>query len=307
MMNTSKSNKEFWSINGRDILYFPIEIPKGISVIQMLDDIFVKYNKLLAKVSNDNSNNINSVVKKDVSIICKDIIDSIKLFITGDIIRAFDKFSKMMEHYLNDLPYKYVETNKLFFRMRAEFDIKEKNQFYHLPSSMRSKCSSERYSIAGYPCFYIGYSKSDCFVEISKNGSMIGLSLKEEQSIPVLDLTFYEDQLNDRNIVSFVKTWPIIVACNLVFPRVDTVNAKFREEYIIPQMLTAYLRHNNKFKGICYYSVRNENLKCDGVDEDDYRNLVLFPDIKDREEYDTNLMDAFEWFTPFNVGERKDS
>lgn len=308
MLETSKAHKDYWSLNGRDILYFPIEIPKGISVIQMLEDIYEKYNKILAKVSrgDPNSYDIISEVEEYISRVCKDIIDSIKLFITGDIISAFNKFSELMEYCVNDLPYKNVESNMLFYRMRAEFDIKEKEQFYHLPSSMRSKCSSERYSIAGYPCFYIGYSKNDCFVEISPNGSMIGLSLKEEQNIPVLDLTFYEDQPNGRDIVSFVKALPIIMACNLVYPRADTINAKFREEYIIPQMLTAYLRHKNKFKGICYYSVRNESLNPYGRDENDFRNLVLFPNIESGKEHDDDLMDKFEWFMPFNVGERQE-
>lgn len=190
----------------------------------------------------------------------------------------------------------------MFYRMRTDFDIKNKEQFYHLPLSLRSKCASERYSIAGYPCLYIGYSKKDCYLEISPNGSMIGLSLKEEYDLQVLDMTFYEDQMKNRRCDDFIKVWPIIAACNLVLPKADTEKVKFREEYVIPQLLTAFLKHKNIYDGICYYSVRNETLNPQGIGEDDYRNLVLFPDFIGENEYDNSLLDKFEWFIPFNVG-----
>ena len=300
MLEEAIVNKEYWSLNGKNIMYLPYLIPQGISAIKMLDDIFSKYTKLLSRIMTD-SNLIDGISK-----ICSEIVDTMKMFLSGDIIAAFGLFSRMMdEEYGDTFPSKNVEHNILFYRMRSDFDLKEKEQFYHLPSSMRSKCASERYSIAGYPCFYIGYSKNDCFVEISPNGSMIGLSLSADYNIRVLDLTFYNSQNNGTISPTFIKAWPIIAACNLVYSKSVTTDAKFREEYVIPQFLTAYLKNKKKYDGICYYSVRNENLDTLGQNENDYRNLVLFPNLLDGGEHDEELMNKFIWYKPFNVGIRQ--
>lgn len=275
----------------------------------MLEDIYSKYWKLVREFFGKEVECYSIIDKGAIDAIqkiCKTIVDSIKLYLSGDIIKAYLKFSEVMVCCENNLPYKSVEHNVLFYRMRDKFDLVEKEQFFHLPVKMRSKCSSERYSIAGYPCFYLGYSKNDCFVEISRNGSMIGLSLNERYNMKVLDLTFYEEQMNKSSIENFIKVWPLIAACNLFFQRADTNGAKFREEYIVPQMLTTYLRHANTVDGICYYSVRNENLDTNGIGENDFRNLVLFPNISSAE-YDMDLMNKFDWYQPFNVGKRTDA
>ena len=129
MLEEAKENKEFWSLNGKDIMYLPFLIPQGISAIKMLDDIFSKYTKLLSRIMTD------SDMIDDISKICTDIVDTMKLFLSGDIIAAFDLFSRMMdEKYGDTFPSKNVEHNVLFYRMRRDFDLIEKEQFYHLPS-----------------------------------------------------------------------------------------------------------------------------------------------------------------------------
>lgn len=291
-------SKQFRIMNGKDVMSFPLLIPSGVSVLNFLDNVYRKYVELI-KDSKYESN------VEDIESICKKIKDVLKLHLTGEVVLAYNEFAKMMDDYIQYIPQKKVEYDILFYRMRTDFDVREKQDFYHLPLSLRSKCASERFSIAGYPCFYIGYSKNDCFVEISDNGSLIGLSLKKDKEIEVLDLTFFEEQKIGKNIIEFVKAWPIIASCYLVYPRVDTKESKFREEYIIPQMLTTYLKKTKKFEGICYYSVRNENLKPNGKGEEDYRNLVLFPHLDYQSDYDNALMDKFQWYTPFNVGERQ--
>ena len=210
-----------------------------------------------------------------------------------------------MDSYIKGFPNKDVENNIVFYRMRKELDLKEERQFYHLPKSMRYKCNSERFSIAGYPCFYVGYSKNDCYVEISKTGSMIGMSLNDDKSLKVFDLTFSEEQQSGDGLKDYLKAFPLIASCYVVTMNcVEADSAKFREEYVIPQMLTSYLKNKGKYDGICYYSVRNENLDTLGRDENDYRNLVLFTDLSSSnasDDYDMELMKKFHWYKPFNV------
>lgn len=292
LRSLASENPCYWTLNGKDVLWLPVQVPHGVSVLDMLNDLFSKYKNLI--------NNYNNFEKKDVELVnkvCDSIINIMEKYLTGDTINAYESFSKMMDSY-EKFPQKFVESNILFYRMRKDIDLEKQEDFYHLPINMREKCAGERFSIAGYPCFYLGYSKNDCYAEISKKGSMIAMSLKESDSLKVLDLTFSTGAEKD-----FLKAFPLIASCYIVLMNnVDIEKAKFREEYVIPQMLTSYLKHKGNYDGICYYSVRNENLNPYGRGEEDYRNLVLFPKLKSSDNYyDMELMDKFHWYKPFNV------
>lgn len=183
--------------------------------------------------------------------------------------------------------------------MRIGFGIKEIDGFRHIPFDSRYLCKTERYSIAGYPCLYLGYSEDVCYLEMGKvDCSCIKLKLKEGKKLSCFDLTLrYFD--NDQNVL--VKFWPLVAACNLIpFYCVFTKevytpsNIGFKEEYIIPQLLTMYI--HKKFPkvvdGIRYYTVRNEDLNpfCDK-----YMNLILFTRYHKQIRFDKDLCDKFYW------------
>ena len=285
---------DFRTKNGKSVLWLPVQVPQNVSVANMLEDLYEKYISLINEHTPIDSNY--------VSTICKTIIRVLKTYLTGDVIKAYELFGSMMDKYIKDFPAQDVETDVQFYRMRKDMDLTDTKEFYHLPTSMREICSSERFSIAGYPCLYLGYSKNDCLVEVSSTGSMIGLSLKAGHWIKVLDLTFSKEQEEGNSLEEYLKAFPMIAACYVVLMnKVYTDEAKFREEYVIPQMLTSYLKHNGYFNGIRYYSVRNENLNPFGRNEKDYRNLVLFPNLDTTPDYDMELMNKFNWYNPFNV------
>lgn len=292
-----RKGSRYRTLNGKDILNLPVQLPQNISVIKMLEDIYTKYKQLIRWYDGFAQNDYDIVDD-----ICDRIISILNLYLSGDLIKAYEQFCGLMDTYISLCPSKDVEDNILFYRMRKEMDLKKVEEFYHLPITMREKCSSERFSIAGYPCFYFGYSKNDCFVEISKTGSMIGLTLNESGSIKVLDLTFSEEQESRVKLNDYLRVFPLIAACYVVTMNcVEPEKANFREEYVIPQMLTSYLKDKNKYDGICYYSVRNEDLDTFGRDEKDYRNIVLFTKLCSSENYDMELMKKFHWYEPFCV------
>ncbi len=302
MVNYVQKHSEYNSYNGRDILWFPLQVPQNKTMRDFLQNIFENYHNLL----NCNIFNIKQDVKDFVYGVYNSLLDILQTYERGNILKAHMDFEIMMKTYFEaTLPTKYLESNHTFYRMRAnEHNLREKKEFYNLPSALRHKCASYRFSIAGYPCLYLGYSRNVCFTEISQKGSMCGLTLKQELSnhIKILDLTFAKDQSENQNVMNFIKAWPLIASCYIVMAN-EQINrdSKFREEYIIPQMLTAYLKHNTDYAGICYYSTRNENLKTDGHGEDDYRNIILFTKDFDRDGYDMDLINKFKWYEPFNV------
>lgn len=301
LIGKARNEKRYWSLNGKDVLWLPIQVPQGVSVLGMLRDVFEKYKHLIRWTDTFKFCFADTEIKQ-VDAACNGIINVLEKYLTGDVIEAYKMFSNLMDQYYPDFPNEDVETDLLLYRMRKDLDLKEEKQFYHLPKSMRYKCSGERFSIAGYPCFYIGYSKNDCYVEIGETGSMIAMSLNDAGSLKVFDLTFSEGQQNGDGLKEYLIAFPLIASCYVVTMNCDDADSvKFREEYVIPQMLTSYMKDKGRYDGIRYYSVRNENLKTLGRDEDDYRNLVLFTNLNDSDEYDMELMNKFHWYKPFNV------
>jgi len=287
-----EKNKEDYQVNSSSnysILNFPLEIDLGSPSEIFLEDVFNKYYKLLELFQFDDS--FTNVTKY----IGKGIIDTIQTYKTGDITKAFLDF----ENVLNKVPHgsyviSTITKDDDLYRMRKERDKIEKEEFYCLRNTKRHLCSPGRYSIAGYPCFYVGYSINDCFVEISEEGSICKINLKEENgnTLRVLDLTFNDDPEKEN---MFIIIWPLIAACNMNYLEGREVN--FKEDYIIPQFLTMYvLRHKQLLgvDGIRYYSTRNRNLDIKGKGENDYRNIVFFP-LGNTNNYVDALMDMFSF------------
>ena len=174
--------------------------------------------------------------------------------------------------------------------------------FYHLPFDKIHLSKSERFSIEGYPCLYLGYSKRVCEIEIS-SGSLAQFFLKETLN-RILDLTLGQGEgKKDISEINLVKVYPLIASCYIV-PFYSTIQEKecrpsksfFREEYIIPQLLTLYLKEEDIADGIIYYSVKDPNLDTQGKGENDFRNLVLFTNRENNtgEIFDSELINKFD-------------
>ena len=293
MVEHVQHNDGFKSMNGKDILNFPLQVPLNVSMFDFLKDVFRKYYILLS--SRDLC--IRQEDKELVIFVIRGLLEILNIHKTGDVIKAYKNFETLMDTYYCDncenryrLPTIMLEKGYTFYRMRAnKHNLNKNSEFYHLPINERYRCSSMRFSIAGYPCFYLGYSKNVCLTEISPNGTMCGLELSNNQTneLKILDLSFGDDQEKGNDVDKFIKAWPLIASCYIVMAN-EQINrdAIFREEYIIPQMLTAYLRHKTDYNGIRYYSTRNEELDPRGRNEKDFRNVVLFPKDVDSSGYD---------------------
>jgi hypothetical protein len=279
---------------GKNVMELPLYFALGMSFKENLKNFFSQYLKLL------NDNKVESEAIRIVEELTNNLLITIDNYLNGKLYSAYTSFSKAMETIKGILPIKTIEKG-IFYRMRAEGGLTEKKDFFHIPFDRIHLSKSERFSIEGYPCLYLGYSKRVCEIEIS-SGSLAKFTLKEPLK-DILDLTLGQsERRKDISEINLVKVYPLIASCYIV-PFYSTLQGKecrpdksfFREEYIISQLLTLYLKEESVANGIIYYSVKDPNLDTQGRDDKDLRNLVLFTNNNQAGElYDKALFDKFD-------------
>lgn len=165
----------------------------------------------------------------------------------------------------------------------------DRKRVFHTPYNLRSKVSTSRYSIAGYPSLYLGTSIELCEEEVRLNPydkfaiaslckiernlefcdtevSVIELALKPQDFIErnndryISKRRFSRTFLDDNEIrESYLIWYPLIAACS--YMRVNKSDT-FAAEYIIPQLLMQWVRSElekekgkyDKLIGIRYFS-----------------------------------------------------
>lgn len=199
--------------------------------------------------------------------------------------------------------------NMSLFRVTCVTDNKPygRSRVFHTPYNMRSKVSTSRYSIAGYPSLYLGTSLKLCCEEIHLNpykDFALAAAFKFERvleytntNIRVIELGVKPQDfvrlepnneiqhnrfipfrlLEDINVKSAYVLWyPLIEACSFIR---TNKNDPFAAEYIIPQLLMQWVRSEmctsqddkyNQLIGIRYFS-------CASVRSSDMGFNYVFP------------------------------
>ncbi|MFH4351795.1 hypothetical protein WAJ70_22165, partial [Acinetobacter baumannii] len=64
----------------------------------------------------------------------------------------------------------------------------------------------------------------------------------------------FADMLNEPNeVISYLIIWPLMAACSV---RVKNTTNTFKPEYIIPQLLLQFIRYDEFFDGVSYFSTK---------------------------------------------------
>lgn len=170
----------------------------------------------------------------------------------------------------------------------------DRKRLFHTPYNLRSKVSTSRYSIAGYPSLYLGTSLDLCVDEVNFNPHeklalvskfeierctnynnthirVIELAVKPQDfTLEEKDLHqgrhFRENYLDSPKVRNAYLLWyPLIAACSFI-----RTNKKdpFAAEYIVPQLLMQWVRcqisvnEDKSFRdnlvGIRYFSCASE-------------------------------------------------
>ncbi len=237
------------------------------------------------------------------------IYNTVKFYLNGFPFKAYTELKKVMDVLIetplqvyNKTVYEQFEAyhDELnLFRATKVPDNKpySRSRIFHTPYNLRSKVSTSRYSIAGFPSLYMGTSLELCCEEIKANpyqdfiiASLFKLERSLEYSntnIRVIELgikpqDFIENDnvsdfrnnnrrkidsdliTNNRIRSAFLLWYPLIAACSFIR---TNKNDPFAAEYIVPQLLMQWVRNEmsssnddeyNQLIGIRYFSCASE-------------------------------------------------
>ena len=244
---------------------------------------------------------------ESINLICCLLLKAVDHYLNGFPSKAYSSLEQVMD-LLMDKPLKiyqksvmeqfvphgcYINGDDLkLFRVVSVEDNKPypRERVFHTPYNLRSKVSTSRYSIAGYPSLYLGTTLALCCEEIHMNphqnftlASMFELERTLEYTntnIRIIELGVKpqdflsinnDNENNERRIPNsllkdnavrsaYLLWYPLIASCSYIR---TNKNDPFAAEYIIPQLLMQWVRNEigsnkdneyDQLVGIRYFS-----------------------------------------------------
>jgi len=207
----------------------------------------------------------------------KNILQAIREYFSGSPSTAFtniDSAIKSVRPRFDQLCIEDVKSRafEYLYRMReAGRGNLEKQDLFHVPFEARGKVASQRYSINGLPCLYLGSSLYVCWEELGRpdvgNLQISCFEIAESERVSIVDFgirpeTMHRDLSNSRSgsteaadnysmFVARVVCWPLLFACSI---RVRNPSDTFKPEYVVPQLLLEWITTQRGFDGVRYFS-----------------------------------------------------
>ena len=256
---------EDWTENDLGVSQQTIIKQSVTEIINKVRELSVKINMVLTYYFESDFKSAQECFDEMMSILYDDI------FITGmdDYIHIYVQFhNKTLIAGLRNGP------KGKYYRVRQvdseDSSIKNnKDELFHIPLSKRSNACNGRYSLNGFPCLYLTtmlplawqecrypsrYYYSEYYYKQANNDDEINLlAFYSPTEIRNIETVKYSDFEGWLTLVShYLKTYPLILACSFV---AHNGSAKFKQEYIIPQMLMQWIyRNKDRVQGISYFS-----------------------------------------------------
>lgn len=285
-----------------------LALPKrwdGSDFYAELKSLFDYYKKKLHTTAN--SFETISVNENKINKVCEYILKSINYYFEGFPEKAYQKFKSAMEKFMSTQLIIYPKSIfdqfeaeqfsrgdklNLFRAVKVNENVPyDRNRVFHTPYTLRSKVSTNRYSIAGFPSLYLGTSLQLCCEEIDldihknfaiaarfqleryiehadTNISIIELGIKpqdfleqNEQWGEIRNRRVPPYLLNNSDVKSAYLLWyPLIAACSFI--RINKADP-FAAEYIIPQLLMQWVR--NKMASVKTKGKNNDYTQLIGI------------------------------------------
>lgn len=219
----------------------------------------------------------------------KHLLECHKMYLNGCFAEAYSLFNQIMDEVQDSLlsidlgmsnSYSNVGVGN-YFRIRQGNRAYSYLEMLHIPLSHRKFASTGRFSAPGMPCTYLASAKEICWYEcgmpcvfqiasykakndIKNKGKLLQLDINP-LSVKKSLLSLHGRKAIDENRIKKISeqiffVLPLIATCSV---SVNKKDGSFVEEYVIPQMLMAWLRNNSTFIGVRYPSHSpNDLVRC---------------------------------------------
>lgn len=275
------SDADFKRIMNDEQLFLPIQWD-GYDFYSTLESLFNHYiNQLTALFDAKNTVSSNIPLNLNgISYVCNHLKKTVEFYLNGFPAKAYTTFETNMailkglslEHHQKNTSGQFVGSNRdplQLFRVVGVDDIKNysRSRVFHTPYNLRSKVSTSRYSIAGYPSLYLGTSLELCCEEIKYNpyqGYGLAAMFQIARPIEHINVRIIELGIKPQDFTNsespnqsfgrhisrstlesydtrqdYLLWYPLIAACSFI--RTNKKDA-FAPEYIIPQLLMQWIR-----------------------------------------------------------------
>lgn len=247
--------------------------------------------------------------------LCENIIKCLNNYYDGkthqaynDLVAGLDsitfKTGKLYTEGFGTIEAESLNLYRLRKREDHEFLPKE---LFHIPFDKRERIDTQRYSIPGHPSLYAGDSIFVCWAELNQPSikDVYACRLTNAKGLKIIELiqpqdlasriSLLEDDVSiGREIFRFIFMFPVIAASSF-----KTINplAKFKSQYIIPQLFLQYVRNNHTtIDGIKYFSTRIDYKRIKNIGIYNY----VFPTVTRAEkDYCKDLISKFKLTNPF--------
>lgn len=140
-------------------------------------------------------------------------------------------------------------------------------EMLHIPFNLRAKVKTERFSIPGLPCLYLGNTSYSCWIEMGSpddvNFNVSPVIIEKDMLILNLAVSIrhiYDwyreleesqpEEITDNELLTWLTLLILTVATSYA---VKEDNREFKSEYIIPQMIMLACKSNG-LDGVVYIS-----------------------------------------------------
>ena len=246
----------------------------GSSMRSRTDEFF----SILGKVSSKGVDKTAILRSKKTSEL---LMKAFECSLKGDIASSFPAFEAAMTNLGDALPKGDESTcgtgakyrDKLLFRMRnSQKQHLDKEDLFHIPFQKRFKVASERFSVVGAPCLYLGGSVYTCWEEmgrppfqdlhvsafwIAEPTAFLDLRMTPSAISKKLKSSLWKDRGDEREqfarseLSKLAHIWPLMALCMM---KVDEPDGAFKPEYIVPQMTLQWIATNGQLDGVAYAS-----------------------------------------------------
>ncbi len=237
----------------------------------------VTYAEFSAIMADNGQSHVSDAAVKDAQTLCDIILDSLNYIYSGKHKVAYGLLCDRLNHLSYRI--KTISAGESFYRMRLReigknFDYKD---MMPISDSKRFLVKTQRYSVPGLPCLYLGYHANACWEEMHRppiaecmiNRYMV---IKDFQ---VLALELPDLIEFSKDVDNWVRLFPLIIACMV---QITDYNNPYKSAYVIPQLLMEWLTTEDgavkqDIKGIRYTSVHIN--KQFGYPQEIFNNLAI--------------------------------